>query len=125
MLRILSLTPAQQRELRRWQHGGDFYLARRAQFVLWSAHGWSVPALACSMGCCRRTVRRWLHAFLAAGLAGLQDRCTGRARRREETVDSAIGGDDTVTSSRVVPVVPISLPELQRILAFHWYSDPV
>lgn len=71
MLQIPSLTPAQQRELRRWQHGSDFHLARRAQFVLWSARGWSVPALACTMGCCRRTVRRWLHAFLDAGLAGL------------------------------------------------------
>jgi Helix-turn-helix domain len=116
MLRILSLTPAQQRELRRWQHSGDFHLARRAQVVLWSARGWSVPALACTMGCCRWTVRWWLHAFRVAGLAGLQARCTGRARRRAETVDSALGGDNSVTSSRVVP---ISVPELRRVLAFH------
>jgi alpha-L-rhamnosidase len=44
-------------------------LAGRAQFVLWSAHGWSVRASARTLGCYRRTVRHWLQAFLAAGLA--------------------------------------------------------
>ena len=80
MLRIPALTPAQHRELHHWQRGGDRGLARRAQFVRWSARGWSVPALAQVFGCCRRTVRRWLHAFRATGLAGLQHRATGRAR---------------------------------------------
>jgi transposase len=80
MLRIAALTPAQQRALQHWQRGGDRGLARRAQFVLWSARGWSVPALAQVFGCCRRTVRRWLHGFWATGLAGLQNRSTGRAR---------------------------------------------
>jgi transposase len=71
MLRILSLVPAQHRELQHWQTGDDPQLARRAQFILWSARGWSVPALAHALGCCRRTVRRWVHAFLDAGLTGL------------------------------------------------------
>jgi hypothetical protein len=54
-----------------WQSSDDALLARRAQFVLWSARGWSVSALVHVLGCCRRTVRRWLHAFLDAGLVGL------------------------------------------------------
>lgn len=126
MLRILSLTPAQQRELRRWQHGSDFQLARRAQFVLWSARGWSVPALACTMGCCRRTVRRWLHAFLDAGLAGLLG-CSAEAResRQGPITDSTIVLDLPATGDRLVPVVPISVPELRRILASHWLTHPV
>ncbi len=37
MLRIFPLTPAQQREVRRWQAADDPHLARRAQVVLWSA----------------------------------------------------------------------------------------
>lgn len=81
MLRTPPLTPAQQRELRHWQDGADPRLARRAQVVLWSAPGWSVPALAHALACCRRTVRRWLHAFLASGLAGLQGGSRGRPRR--------------------------------------------
>ena len=100
MLRISALTLAQQRELRRWQVGGDQHLARRAQVVLWSARGWSVPALAHVLGCCRRTVRR-------------------------STADSASGSDPPATDDRLVPVVPISAPELRRILAFHWHRDPV
>jgi len=39
MLRTPPLTPAQERELRPWQDGADPRLARRAQFVLWSARG--------------------------------------------------------------------------------------
>ena len=71
MLRILSLVPAQHRELQHWQTGDDPQLARRAQVILWSARGWSVPALAHALGCCRQTVRRWVQAFLGAGLTGL------------------------------------------------------
>jgi hypothetical protein len=50
MLWIQSLSPAQQRELHDWQSSDDLLLARRAQFVLWSARGWSVPALARVVG---------------------------------------------------------------------------
>src|SRR5260221_13230548 len=84
MLRILSLLPAQQRELRHLQSGDDPQLARRAQFVLWSARGRSVLALAHALGCCRRTVRRWAHALLddyltATGLTRLFGRRVERA----------------------------------------------
>ncbi len=120
MLRIPSLTPAQRRELRRWQVGGDLHRARRAQVVLWSARGWSVPALAHAWGRCRRTVRRWVHAFLDAGLTGLLGRLVDRRSRHGSTADSAIGSDPPATDGRLVPIVPLSVPELRRILAFYW-----
>jgi hypothetical protein len=31
--------------------------------ILLSADGWSVPAIATLLACCRGTVRKWLHAF--------------------------------------------------------------
>jgi hypothetical protein len=31
----------------------------------------------------------------------------------------------SATGGRLVPVVPISIPELRRILAFHWFNAPV
>ena len=125
MLRISSLTPAQQRELQHWERGGDRGLARRAQFVLWSAGGWSVPALARVFGCCRRTVRRWLHAFRATGLTGLRNRSAERARHQAATSDSAMVSTGASPGGRLVPVVPFSVPELRRILAFHWLNHPL
>lgn len=125
MLRIPTLTPVQQRELRHWLGGGDPHLARRAQFVLWSARGWSVPALAHALGCCRRTVRRWLHAFLAAGLAGLLDRSRESTRQSVQREVSAITAKPSTREDHLVPVVPISIPELRRILVFHCFTVPV
>ena len=125
MLRIPSLTPTQQRELRHWQDSGDPYLARRAQFVLWSARGWSVPALARALDCCRRTVRRWLHAFLATGLPGLHNRSCRHTKRPARVAVSAMAAQSSPTEDRLVPVVPISIPELRRILVFHWFNEPV
>src|SRR5258706_2413138 len=97
MLRMSALTPAQQREVRRWQAGGDQHLARRAQVVLWSARGWSVPALAHALGGCRRTVRRWVQAFLDAGLTGLLGRLVAGGSVRGSTADSASGSDPPAT----------------------------
>jgi Homeodomain-like domain len=125
MLRIPSLTPAQERELRRWQHDDDPRLARRARLVLWSAVGWSVPALARVVGCCRRMVRHWLHAFLSAGLAGLNRRSGPRTQPPVAAPHSAMAPEAAATGGRLVPVVPISIAELRRILAFHWFNDPV
>ncbi len=126
MLRIRSLSPAQHRELQHWQSSDDPQLARRAQFVLWSARGWSVPALAQVLGCCRRTVRRWLHAFLDAGLVGLLGRSAApRERRQGPMADSASVPHPPTTADRLVPVVPISVPELRRILAFHGFHHPI
>jgi len=48
-----------------------------------------VPALAHALGCCRRTVRRWSHAFLDAGLTGLLGRLVEWGSRRGPTADFA------------------------------------
>src|SRR5258707_3247452 len=125
MLRIASLTSAQQRELQQWQRRADPCLARRAEFVLWSARGWSVPALAHAFGCCRRAVRRWLHAFLSTGLAGLQPHAVRRAREPAAVPDSPPGRAGASSNARPVPGGPLSGPELRRILPFHWVKQPV
>ena len=39
--------------------------------------------------------------------------------------DSATDHAGAAPSARLVPVVPFSVPELRRILAFHWFNDPV
>jgi Homeodomain-like domain len=126
MLRIHALSPAQHREVRHWLSGDDPHLARRAQFVLWSARGWSVPAMAHALGCCRRTVRRWVHAFLDAGLAGVLGRVAAPQKNHHRPITvSAIAPTLPATAERLVPVVPLSVPELRRILAFSWFSHPV
>jgi Homeodomain-like domain len=126
MLRVPALTPAQQRALRHWQVDHDPRLARHAQVVLWSARGWSVPALAHVLGCRRRTVRRWVHALLDAGLIGLLGRAADPQKsQRGPTGESALVPSPPATDDRLVPVVPLSVPELRRILEFHWCSHPV
>ena len=88
--------------------------------------GWSVPALAHALGCRRRTVRRWLHAFLDAGLVGLLGRSAAPLERRDRPMaDSAIAPPPSAIADRLVPVVPISVPELRRLLAFQWWTHPV
>jgi len=96
-------------------------VAQRARIVLLSAAGWSVPAIATALDCCRRSVRRWIHAFSRAGFAGLLGKAIGRPAVQVGAV-SAIGfsTQPPVPSSGrmvpVVPVVPLSVPEIRRLL---------
>lgn len=115
MLRMAPLSRQDQRILRQWQDQAIPQLAKRARFILWAAQGWSVPALARVFHCCRRTVRRWLHAFLDQGLAGLQGRPIGRPPHARSRDDSARSCNPTDPSKRLVPVVPLSVPEVRRI----------
>ena len=115
MLRIAHLSRQDQRTLRQWQDQADPRLAQRARFILWSAQGWSVPALARVFHCCRRTVRWWFHAFLDQGLAGLQGHPIGRPPHARSRDDSARSCDQPDTPKRLVPVVPLSVPEVRRI----------
>ncbi len=48
-------------------------VALRAQMVLLSDRGESVPAIAALHGCGHDVVRTWLHRYQARGIAGLQD----------------------------------------------------
>jgi hypothetical protein len=115
MLRIAPLSRQDQRILHQWPHQAHPRLAQRACLILWGAQGWSVPALARVFHCCRRTVRRWFHAFLDQGLAGLQGHPIGRPPHARSSGDSAKPCDQTDPSTRRVPVVPLSVPEVRRI----------
>ena len=93
-------------------------VAQRARIVLLSAAGWSVPAIATALDCCRRSVRRWIHAFSRAGFAGLLGKAIGRPAVQVDAV-SAIGFSTqppVPSSGRMVPVVPLSVPEIRRLL---------
>ena len=114
MLYISSLSDPVRRPLQHWSQDRP-PLAQRAQLVLWSARGWSVPALAPVFPCCRRTVRRWLHAFLEQGLPGLHGLPLGRPPQTGSGVSSATTLDQAEPAGRLVPVVPLSVPEVRRI----------
>jgi hypothetical protein len=102
------------RQLRRHAAGA----AQRARIVLLSAAGWSVPAIATALDCCRRSVRRWIHAFSRAGFAGLLGKVIGRPAVQVGAV-SAIGFSTqppVPSSRRMLPVVPLSVPEIRHLL---------
>ena len=124
MLRIAPLSRQDQRTLRQWQNQATPRLAQRAQLILWAAQGWSVPALARVFHCCRRTVRRWLHAFLDQGLAGLRGHPLGRPPHARACHDSATPCDQASAHKRLVPVVPLSVPEVRRICNHLVLSTP-
>lgn len=115
MLRIAPLPRQDQRTLRQWQDQATPQLAQRAQLILWAAQGWSVPDFARVFHCCRRTVCRWLHAFEDQGLAGLQRHPLGQSPHARSHADSAKACDQTDPSTRLVPVVPLSVPEVRWI----------
>jgi AraC-like DNA-binding protein len=115
MLYGSSLPAATWRQLQHWSQQASPPLAQRAYFVLWSAQGWSVPALARVFHCCRRTVQRWLHAFLQDGLPGLLGRPQGQPISAGSTRDSATISNQVTSAARWVSVVPLSVPEIRRI----------
>lgn len=64
---------------------------QRAGIIALSWDGHRVPAIAVRLGCHKKTVRRWLHRFNAAGLDGLGDRPgAGRKRRITEAERSRL-----------------------------------
>ena len=114
MLYVRSLTTPEQRELRRLRREGQTTLALRAHLVLLSAAGWSVPAIAASLGCCRRTVRSWIHRFTRMGLAALVPRVVQRVPAAVSAKPAA--GPTPRHPFRLVPVVRLSVPEIRRLL---------
>ena len=129
MIYVHSLTRADQRALHHLQHTGTALLRQRAQIVLMSAQGWSVPAIAHVLSCCRRTVRRWLHAFLDQGLIGLQGLPLGRPalRMQERARDSAtsLSPEHAPTPGKYVPVIELTVPEIRRLLLLsHFFPKP-
>ncbi len=125
MLYIRSLTATERGLLRQRQRTTPAHLATRARMILLSADGWAVPAIAQLIGCCRRTVRRWLHAFLQQGLTGLLGKPVGRpAHDASPPLLSAIPSS-TEACSRLVPVIALTVPEIRRLLnRLVWPQSP-
>jgi hypothetical protein len=71
MLYVSPLSRQEVRPLRHLVRTADSEVARRAQIILWSGQGISVPMIALRLVCCRRNVRRWIHRYQAEGWKGL------------------------------------------------------
>ena len=86
--------------------------------ILLSATGWSVPAIAQALGCCRRTVRRWMHAFQREGLLGLSGQAVGWPPRRGKRVSAMLSEPpaEGPAAQPPVPVIPLTIPEIRRLL---------
>src|SRR4051794_35515124 len=69
----LHLTDAQRAELEAVSRQAVGRVALRAQMVLLSDRGHSVPQIAAIHRCGCDVVRTWLHRYQAAGTAGLAD----------------------------------------------------
>src|SRR5260370_37255856 len=67
----LKLTTAQRRELRLMSRQAVGRVALRAQMVLLSDRGCTVPQIAWIHGCGADVVRTWLHRYQQHGVAGL------------------------------------------------------
>jgi len=116
MLYIRSLTATEERTLRQLQRRATATLAQRARMVFLSADGWSVPAISQLIGCCRRTVRRWLHAFMQHGLAGLIGKPVGRPAQKASSSLLSAMHLSSEAFSRLVPVIALTVPEIRRLL---------
>jgi hypothetical protein len=93
--------------------------------ILLSAGGWSVPAIAILLACCRRTVRKWLHAFAEHGLAGLVGQAVGRPAQRESSSPLSTTSFLSPEPSRLVPVIGLTVPEIRRLLTrIVWPQQP-
>ena len=84
----IQLTDEQRVELEQVSRQAVGRVALRAQMVLLSGRGQSVPQIAALHGCGQDVVRTWLHRYQEHGVAGLHDRprsgrpprCAGLAR---------------------------------------------
>src|SRR5512133_522999 len=128
MLYIRSLTATEQGLLRQRQRRVPANIASRARVILLSADGWSVPAIATLLACCRRTVRKWLHAFAEHGLAGLVGKAVGRPAHHAQTASSSPLSATSFPSpepSRLVPAIGLTVPEIRRLLTrIVWPQQP-
>ena len=119
MIYLGSLTSHDRRSLRRLVRRGSERFALRAQMVLLSAEGLSVPDIAQLLVCCRRTVRRWVHRFQADGLCGLlglqQLPPSARTKAEADSNSAMLQGVET-EEGRTVPVIPLTVPEIRRML---------
>lgn len=69
----VSLTQSQRDELTNHSHQAIGRVALRAQMVLLSDRGFTVPQIAAIHACGQDVVRTWLHRYEREGVAGLED----------------------------------------------------
>jgi hypothetical protein len=117
MLFVRPLSAEDRRALRRLVRYRRPPLSFRARVLVLSDDGLSVPAIARMLGCCRRTVRRWIHAYHSCGLAGAIGRLRGRPPSKEEEEAPVSAMSASSRPARLVPAVPLSVPEIRRLLA--------
>lgn len=79
----IHLTSEQRAELAATSRRAAGRVALRAQMVLLSAEGRSVPEIAALHRCGRDVVRTWLHRYAAGGVAALADRPRGGCPPRD------------------------------------------
>lgn len=118
MLYVRTLTTQEERTLRQLQRHGTVYLVQRARIVLLSGSGWSVPAIAQALSCCRRTVRAWIHAFHRGGVVHLTGKMLGRPSRSEADISATTFSNqiDQPCAYRLVPAIELTVPETRRLL---------
>lgn len=75
MIRV-ALTDVQRSEIRDWTHAAGVTprVRDRLEMVRLADAGWSIPRVARHLGCHDQTVRKYIKAFLAEGVAALPDR---------------------------------------------------
>ena len=145
-----ELCPEERSRLERIVLDGPANTARRARIVLQRADGWSLGAIAKSVGLHRDSVRRWLVRFSKEWLDGLKHRNTGKARavvftsdvreeigRRASLPPSAVGEDfptwslcklrDHLIRKEIVRTISIErlrqLLDRARISRQHWHKE--
>jgi len=72
----ITLTPAEQDDLRAWTRARmtDPHTRDRLEMIRLADAGWSIPHIARHLHCHEQTVRKYVKAFLADGFAALPDR---------------------------------------------------
>ncbi len=91
MRRVRPLRQSEREELERMRQQEVGRVALRAQLLLLSANGYSVPAISTIQQVTDVTVYKWLDRFEAEGAAGLYDRArSGRPRKLDEEGEAAL-----------------------------------
>ena len=113
MLYVTQLSPTDQRALQRLTQGSQPRVAFHARLILSSATGLAVPDIARLFGCCRRTVRLWIHRFATGGLRSVLP--FERPAAAESAPTSAMSPPPAEAPGRSVSAIPLTVPEIRRL----------
>ena len=81
-LYVRALTEVEEQQLRHWAQGDDPAMNHRAQVILYSSQGYSVPEIGPLVGAHPANLRKWLHRFNERGCDGLCTVHSGGPRLR-------------------------------------------